>query len=125
VIQEQSEPVEKSDWDVFREEMPVARQWAYFDHAAVAPLSGPAQRAIAHWNEDAAANGDAHYQGWMRQLNDARQRAAQLIHAQPEEIALVPNTTAGIGLVAEGYPGKRGITPSCPTTSSPRTSTPG
>jgi selenocysteine lyase/cysteine desulfurase len=31
-----------------------------------------------------------------------------LIHAQPEEIALVPNTTAGIGLVAEGYPWKEG-----------------
>ncbi len=98
----------KTDWSVFRTEMPVARQWAYFDHAAVSPLSGPACRAIARWNEDAQSNGDAYYPGWMRQLNDARQRAAELIHAQPEEIALVPNTTAGIGLVAEGYPWKEG-----------------
>ena len=85
-----------------------ARQWAYFDHAAVSPISGPAHRAIARWNEDAVANGDAYYPGWMRQLNEARQRSAQLIHAQPEEIALVANTTAGIGLVAEGYPWKEG-----------------
>ncbi len=108
MIDEQTVPSEKTDWGVFRKEMPVTRQWAYLDHAAVAPLSGPAQRAVAHWNADAAANGDAFYQGWMRQLNEARQRAAQLIHAQPEEIALVPNTTAGISLVAEGYPWKEG-----------------
>jgi len=101
-------PVENTDWHGFRQEMPVTSQWAYFDHAAVAPLSGPARRAIANWNEDAVANGDAYYLGWMRQLNEARERSARLINAQPEEIALVPNTTAGIGLVAEGYPWKEG-----------------
>jgi len=105
---EQSVPGKNADWSGFRKEMPVAGQWAYFDHAAVAPISGPAHRAIARWNEDAVANGDAHYLDWMRQLNEARQRAAEFIHAQPEEIAFVPNTTAGISLVAEGYPWKEG-----------------
>ena len=99
---------ETPDWSGFREDMPVTRQWAYFDHAAVAPISGPAQRAIAQWNEDAAANGDAFYPGWMRLLNSCRQRAAQLVGASTEEIALVSNTTAGIGLVAEGFPWKPG-----------------
>jgi selenocysteine lyase/cysteine desulfurase len=108
LIEQQTGPAEKTDWVVFRKEMQVARHWAYLDHAAVAPLSGPAQRAIARWSEDAAANGDTDYQAWMRQLGEARQRSAQLIHAQPEEIALVPNTTAGVTLVAEGYPWKGG-----------------
>jgi selenocysteine lyase/cysteine desulfurase len=108
MIPAEAESVEKADLADFREQMPVVRQWAYFDHAAVAPLSGPAHRAVAQWNEDAAANGDAYYPGWMRQLNEARQRSAELINAQPEEIALVPNTTAGIGLAAEGFPWKEG-----------------
>ena len=99
---------EKTDWADFRKEMPAASQWAYFDHAAVAPISGPAHRAIARWNDDALANGDAYYQNWMRQLDETRQRAARLIHAQPDQIALVSNTTAGISLVAEGYPWKEG-----------------
>src|SRR5271166_5298225 len=99
-MQQQTMPGEKTGWGGFRREMPVATQWAYMDHAAVSPISGPAHRAVARWNEDAVANGDANYRDWMRQLDEARQRAAQLIHAQPEEIALVPNTTAGIGLVA-------------------------
>jgi selenocysteine lyase/cysteine desulfurase len=84
--------------------MPVARQWAYFDHAAVAPLSGPAREAIARWAEDAAANGDAYYPGWTKQIEALRGRAAGLIGAQTDEIALVSNTTSGINLVAEGFP---------------------
>lgn len=108
MIQTQAGPTEKTDWTAFRTEMPATRKWAYFDHAAVAPLSGPARRAIAAWNEDAAANGDAFYADLMRQLGEARQRSASLINAAAEEIALVPNTSAGIGLVAEGYPWKGG-----------------
>ncbi len=108
MIQTLAEPAEKTDWTAFRTEMPVARRWAYFDHAAVGALSGPAGRAIVAWNEDATANGDAFYSGWMRQLGESRQRSAQLLGATTEEIALVPNTTAGIGLVAEGYPWKGG-----------------
>jgi selenocysteine lyase/cysteine desulfurase len=108
MIQTQARPAEKTDWAAFRREMPAARKWAYFDHAAVAPLSGPAQRAIAAWNDDATANGDAHYADLLRQFGEARQRSARLINASAEEIALVPNTSAGIGLVAEGYPWKGG-----------------
>jgi selenocysteine lyase/cysteine desulfurase len=96
------------DWSRFRAEMPVTRRWAYFDHAAVAPLSGPAQRALVQWSEDAVANGDAFYPPWMQQIEETRRRAAAMIHAQPEEIALILNTTAGVNLVAEGFPWRRG-----------------
>src|SRR5580700_5388363 len=108
MVQTQAEPAEKTTWAAFRSDMPVAGRWAYFDHAAVGALSGPAGQAIDAWNKDATANGTAFYSGWMRQLNEARQRSAQLLGATTEEIALVPNTTAGIGLVAEGYPWKGG-----------------
>ena len=108
MIEQPPPPVDKADWGVFRKEMPVTGRWAYLDHAAVSPISGPAHRAIARWNEDAGTNGDAYYPEWMRQLNEARQRSARLINAHPEEIALVPNTTAGITLAAEGYPWKEG-----------------
>jgi selenocysteine lyase/cysteine desulfurase len=92
----------------FRRAMPVARRWAYLDHAAVAPLSGPAQAALARWSEDAAANGAASYGDWKRQVEETRVRAARLIGAGPEEIAFVANTTAGISLVAEGFPWRPG-----------------
>jgi hypothetical protein len=45
-------------WDAFRESMPVTAKWAYFDHAAVAPLSEPARRATVSWLQQATAEGD-------------------------------------------------------------------
>ena len=95
----QSEP----DWSRFRELMPVARKWAYFDHAAVAPLPEPAREAILHWVRQAAEEGDTVWPEWSRRVEDVRTLAAQLIAAEPGEIALVPNTTTGISLVAEGF----------------------
>ena len=82
--------------------MPVAQRWAYFDHAAVAPVSGPAAAAMQTWVEQSVAEGDTMWPEWGRQLKAMRQSAANLIGATPDEIALVPNTTAGINLVAEG-----------------------
>jgi cysteine desulfurase / selenocysteine lyase len=97
-----------ADWELFRRQMPIARQWAYFDHAAVAPLSGPAQTALTQWAEDATVHGSAHYPAWSRHVEHLRTLAARIIGALPEEIALVGNTTAGINLVAEGFPWKPG-----------------
>lgn len=85
-----------------RGEMPVTDKWAYFDHAAVAPISGPAQRALNKWTQQAACEGDTLWLDWAREVKATRNVAAQLINADVDEIALVPHTTAGINLVAEG-----------------------
>jgi len=96
------------DWQGFRRQMPVARHWAYLDHAAVAPLSGPAHDALLKWAEDATYNGDTGCAAWTRQIEHLRTLAARLVGAQVEEIALVGNTTAGVNLVAEGFPWQPG-----------------
>lgn len=96
------------DWACFRNEMPVARHWAYFDHAAVAPLTRRAHVAIAQWAADAAENGEVHWPSWSRGIERVRGLAARLIGADPAEIALVKNTTDGITLIAEGFPWQDG-----------------
>ncbi len=88
--------------------MPITGKWAYFDHAAVAPLPQPAAEAIARWCQQAAEEGDTVWPQWSRRIGQVRQRAADLIGAEAEEVALVPSTTAGISLVAEGYPWQKG-----------------
>ena len=95
-------------WDDFRRQMPVARRWAYFDHAAVAPLSGPADTAMREWSLQAAADGDTPWGLWSQRVEEVRTRAATMIGARPEGIALVPNTTCGVNLVAEGFPWQEG-----------------
>ena len=97
-----------ADWADFRRQMPVAERWAYLDHAAVAPLTEGAMDALAHWAEDAARNGSANYPAWTKQIADLRRLSARMIGADPEEIALVGNTTAGVNLVAEGFPWQPG-----------------
>jgi cysteine desulfurase / selenocysteine lyase len=92
----------------FRAAMPIARHVAYFDHAAVAPLPAPARKAILHWLDQATEQGDVVWSQWAQRLEEVRQTAAALMNAQASEIALVPNTTSGISLVAEGFPWQAG-----------------
>jgi cysteine desulfurase / selenocysteine lyase len=86
----------------FREQMPIAKKWAYLDHAAVAPITASAAAAMNRQVEQALFEGDTAWPEWARLLHETRQAAANHIHAHPDEIALVPNTTAGINYVAEG-----------------------
>ncbi len=88
--------------------MPVTAKWAYFDHAAVAPLPQSTATAIAQWLREAAEEGDTCWPHWAKEVEATRQAAATLLNAQSQEIALVPNTTAGINLVAEGFPWSAG-----------------
>ena len=91
-----------------RGQMPIAQRLVYFDHAAVAPLPAPTGDAIQAWLAQATDEGDVAWPLWSRRVEHVRARAAGLLGAQPTEIALVPNTTTGIGLVAEGYPWREG-----------------
>ncbi len=95
-------------WEELRRAMPIVRRWAYFDHAAVAPLSAPARRAMAAWADDMTENGDTGWTDWSAQLQDVRRRGAALVGAEPAEVALVRNTTEGINFVAEGFPWRDG-----------------
>lgn len=88
--------------------MPVAQQWAYFDHAAVAPLSQPAVDAITQYTLQAANLGDTVWPQWAARIEHLRETVAGMIGAQKGEICMVPNTTTGINLVAEGWPWQKG-----------------
>src|SRR5438067_1191102 len=97
------------DWTRLRDDFPVTQRWAYLDHAAVAPLSRPAQQAVAGWATDMVENGHIHEPAWNQRVEEVRQLAARLIHADdPLDIAFVKNTSEGVGIVAEGFPWKPG-----------------
>src|SRR5262249_50652332 len=99
-------PFEDDDmeWSALRQEFPVTRRWAFFDHAAVAPLSGRAQQAMVEWAADQAENGDVHEPRWVQRVEAVRRLAGQLLNADPFDVAFVKNTSEGIGIVAEGLP---------------------
>lgn len=82
--------------------MPIAEKWAYFDHAAMCALPRPTADAFQSWLTEAVEVGNPVWPEWVKQIEEMRRASAQLIGSKPEEIALVSNTTVGIGLVAEG-----------------------
>ena len=103
-----SNPRSTDPWGRFRGLMPVARRWAYLDHAAVSPLPGPTAETLTGWAHEASTNGAANWKAWAQQVEQLRALAARLIGATAEEIALVANTTHGVNLVAEGFPWQPG-----------------
>ncbi len=96
------------DWQALRDEFPVTRRWAFFDHAAVAPISGRAQQALADWAADMAENGHVNEHRWLQRTEEVRRLAGHLLNADPLDIAFVKNTSEGIGIVAEGFPWQSG-----------------
>ncbi|MFL5339934.1 MAG: aminotransferase class V-fold PLP-dependent enzyme [Gemmataceae bacterium] len=96
------------DWTAFRANFPVVNQWAFLDHAAVAPLPTPAVRALAEYADSLAANGIAEVGWWVHRVKEVRQSAARLLNADIDEIAFIKNTSEGINFVAEGFPWKPG-----------------
>src|SRR5580765_8279992 len=80
----------------FRREMPVARKWAYFNHAAVGPIPERSRELLTQWALEAAVEGDTIWPSWARRVEETRAQAARLIGATTAEVALVPSTTAGI-----------------------------
>jgi cysteine desulfurase / selenocysteine lyase len=91
-----------------RAEMPSVKRFAYFDHAAMSPLPQAAADAFEKWLKEAVELGNSAWSQWVKGVESTRATAAEMIGAQPEEIALVANTTAGISLVAEGLDWRKG-----------------
>src|SRR5260370_29505546 len=96
------------DWNALRLEFPVTRRWAFFDHAAVAPISGRAQQALVEWAADMATNGEAFLGRWEQRVEEVRGLFGKLLNADPKDIAFAKNTSEGIGFVAEGFPWQSG-----------------
>ncbi len=91
-------------WDWWRAQMPISDQFAYFDHAAVGPLSQPAADWINKYAGQASQLGDTVWPTWNQNLKTLRQSAAEITGGDEKEFCIIPNTTTGINLVAEGWP---------------------
>jgi len=90
------------NWQSLREQF--NDTWAFFDHAAVAPLPRAAVEAMRAYIDDMAVNGVTVFQRWYDRIQEVRALTGRLLNADPLDVAFVPNTSAGISAVAEGFP---------------------
>jgi cysteine desulfurase / selenocysteine lyase len=88
-----------------RSEFPVARDRIFLAHAGVCPLPRRVAGAVSECVQGSTLGDQEAFV--IHRLNDARQLGAQLLHCQPEEIALVGPTSLGLSFVAAGLDFRR------------------
>ena len=96
------------DKSSLRELFPVTKNLAYFNHAAVGPLSIRASEAMERFTRDQRDFGALHWREWYAEYVRLRESAARLIGAESGEIAILKNMAEGLSFVAEGFRWERG-----------------
>ena len=92
----------KTTFNDWQSEFPVTQKYIYMNHAGVAPLSKPVQKAMVDFVEDATVNGAVNVDDWVDTIEECRDNAAELLNANSTEIAFMKNTTQGILIAANG-----------------------
>ncbi len=91
-----------TDFSSYRKEFPVCEHSVYLNHAGVSPTSKRVRDAVTAWMDRLVERGVLDEPMWEKEAEDCRARFANLIHASPDEITFVRNTSHGLALVAEG-----------------------
>ena len=82
--------------------MPIVESAGYFDHAAVAPLSGPAADRLQRYAADLAHSGDLVWPDYAAEIEQCRETAARLLNAVTM-IALRPDRSAASDTLGIGF----------------------
>jgi cysteine desulfurase / selenocysteine lyase len=91
-----------------RELFPVTRNLIYLNHAAVGPLSIRACEAMERHARDQRDFGALHWKAWYAETDRLRESMARLINAEPQEVAILKNTSEGLSFVAAGLDWQEG-----------------
>lgn len=88
---------------------PHHREQIYLNHAAISPFSLPVKAALLDYLEDRHLGGIENHPKVTERAQELRASLALLIGSQqPEQIALLQNTSTGFGLLATGLDWKPG-----------------
>lgn len=101
------------DWQQVRAEFPALSGWTYLNSATFGQMPRRAVEALeghlAHRDELACSD----FLGWFGDADRLRGAVARLIHAEPEDIAFIPNASTGLAILVGGIdwrPGDRVLT---------------
>jgi cysteine desulfurase/selenocysteine lyase len=86
-----------------REQFPITRQMIYLDAACTVPPPDCVMAAANSFFQDMSLKGEDR-QALEQKVEGVCEKFADLIHATPEEIVLIKNTTEGINIAANGLP---------------------
>lgn len=89
------------DWSGWREEFPTFRTTTYLNTCSLAPLASRVRAAHEQFLDEWEALGaSAWYELWIAALDTLRRKVASVLGARKEEIALAPNVSVALSVVA-------------------------
>lgn len=89
-------------------EFPVRENCLYLNHAAVAPLPRRVAAAMQARISEQEAWGSREWRHWQQTLLSVRTLGADLVGATPGDVSIVPNTSVGLSILAQGFPWQPG-----------------
>ena len=93
-----------------REQFPVAAEYAYFNHAAIAPLPRRTADAMQAQVSDAMQHGVHGFGRWTEEYAALRRATGEMLGCAADEIAITKNTSEGLSAVANGLDWRTGDT---------------
>src|SRR5580765_1060977 len=90
-----------TNWHEIRQRFPVTEHFAYLNSAAAGPVSTASRAAANDYYEKMMRDGDVHWNRWLADREAVRQKIADFINAEPEEIALTNNTSQGMNVIVD------------------------
>ena len=94
--------------DKLRALFPITQHAVYLNHAAVSPPPHTTIDAVRRQLVDVRDHGSTNFRDWIAVKENARQLAAAMISARPEQIAFTRNTSDGLSTIANGLSWKPG-----------------
>src|SRR6476619_4619290 len=89
------------DWAEIRKQFPVTEHSTYLNTAAAGPLPRATSEAASEYYRLMLNDGDIHWDEWLAQREDVRNRVASFINAEPDEVALTINTSTGMNVIID------------------------
>ncbi len=90
-------PIPRSELELWRDEFPILQSRTYLNSCSLGPLSRRSMGYLgeyqALWNSLGAS---AWYELWLGRLAELRGKVAELLHARPAEIGLLPSVSAAL-----------------------------
>jgi len=88
-------------WNDIRQEFPVTNDCTYLNTAAAGPLARTTAQAAQGYYELMMNDGDVHWDDWLARREQVREKLAQFINAEPDEIGFTTNTSSGMNIIVD------------------------
>ena len=91
-------------WDDVRRDFPALGgrvRLVHMNAAACSPTPRPVREAVDGWYRQLEDSADLRWTNWVDRREEVRARVAAFIGASPAEIAFMPNTSAGLNVLAD------------------------